>query len=52
MLEMLAIALFIYTLRSHLARETGRLSVVLELERESPFHAGADVEGHETQGDN
>ncbi len=33
MLEMLGIILFIYTLLSHLARETGRLSVVLELPR-------------------
>ena len=46
-LEMLGIILFIYALLSHLAQETGRLSVVLELPGGSPSRAGADDEAHE-----
>ena len=39
---MLGIILFIYALLSHLAKETGRLSVVLELAHGAPSRAGAD----------
>lgn len=51
MLEMLGIILFIYALLSHLAQETGRLSVVLRLARDTPSQAGAAAEardGHES----
>ena len=47
MLEMLGIILFIYALLSHLAQETGRLSVVLELAHGDPSRAGADDDVHE-----
>ena len=47
MLEMLGIILFIYALLSHLAKETGRLSVVLELAHGGPSRAGADDDVHE-----
>ncbi len=47
MLEMLGIILFIYALLSHLAQETGRLSVVLELANDTPSQAGADDDAHE-----
>ncbi len=47
MLEMLGIILFIYALLSHLAQETGRLSVVLELAHGSPSQAGADDDAQE-----
>ena len=47
MLEMLGIILFIYALLSHLAQETGHLSVVLELAHGSPSPAGADDDAHE-----
>ncbi len=47
MLEMLGIILFIYALLSHLAQETGRLSVVLQLAHGSPSRAGADDDAQE-----
>ncbi len=47
MLEMLGIILFIYALLSHLAQETGRLSVVLELARDTTSQAGGDDDAHE-----
>ena len=47
MLEMLGIILFIYALLSHLAKETERLSVVLELAHGGPSGDGADDDAHE-----
>jgi len=47
MLEMLGIILFIYALLSHLAQETGRLSIVLELAHGSPSQAGAGDDAQE-----
>ena len=47
MLEMLGIILFIYALLSHLAQETGRLSVVLQLAHGGPTPAGADDDAQE-----
>jgi len=47
MLEMLGIILFIYALLLHLAKETGRLSVVLELAHGGPSWAGADGDVHQ-----
>ncbi len=44
MLEMLGIILFMYALLSHLAGETGRFSVVVELDKDSASQAGVDVE--------
>jgi hypothetical protein len=44
--EMLGIILFIYALLSHLARETGGLSVVLELGHDGRSETAVDEEGH------
>ena len=49
MLEMLGIILFIYALLSHLAQETGRLSIVLQLAHGSPSQGGADDDAQERQ---
>jgi len=49
MLEMLAIILFIYALLSHLAQETGRLSIVLKPADGNPSLDGAEDDAHERQ---
>ncbi|MDH3273555.1 MAG: peptidase M48 Ste24p [Gammaproteobacteria bacterium] len=49
MLEMLGIIVFIYALLSHLAQETGRVSVVFDLADDGSSPGGADVETRERQ---